>query len=221
MTSLPYEVLWVPGHEAVKRLHELRLQPGVTPVMLGDEDAVERVVEGFELASDRSVESLVADAQRISAADWFRNRKNSDSDFYNADLGEWSGAEPNDRLRAHEDILTRKPHPEVAIALIPTSQSWQVPCFLRAGGWNDLPTPAEHAAIFKYWGERYGATVAAMADDVIEFTVERPPMTPDDALALAHEQFLYAPDIVHQGVGTLQDLAAVLCGAHAWWFWWD
>lgn len=219
--SLPYEVLWVPGDQAILRLHGLRGHPGITPVMLGGEDALERVVEGFEMGDDQPVEDLIAEAQRISAPDWFRDRRNADSEYYNADLGTWSGADPNDELRSHRDILSRQPHPQVAIALIPTAQSWQVPCFLRAGGWNDVPKPAEHAAIFKYWGDRYGATVAAMADDVIELTVERPPMTPDDALALAQEQFLYAPDIIHQGVGTLQDLAAVLCGARVWWFWWD
>ena len=36
-----------------------------------------------------------------------------------------------------------------------------------------------------------------------------------------YEQFAYCPDIVDQGAGTLEALAAVLVNASVWFFWWD
>ena len=41
------------------------------------------------------------------------------------------------------------------------------------------------------------------------------------ALALARDYYLYAPDIVDQGVGDVETLAAAVRGGNAWYFWWD
>ena len=40
-------------------------------------------------------------------------------------------------------------------------------------------------------------------------------------MALAREQFVYCPDIVYQGTGTLAGLAAALLEGTTWYFWWD
>jgi hypothetical protein len=95
------------------------------------------------------------------------------------------------------------------------------PCFLRIGNWNAVPKAQEHAAIFKYWQEKFGASVACIADDVIELTVIRPAATRDEALALARQQYVYCADIVDQGVGSIEALAATLIGSTVWYFWWD
>jgi hypothetical protein len=81
-----------------------------------------------------------------------------------------------------------------------------------------LPRAEEHAALFKYWSEKYGATAAALADDVVEMTVDRPASTQEQALELARHQFIYCPDIVYQGVGSVAALAATLLGATVWYF---
>ena len=60
-----------------------------------------------------------------------------------------------------------------------------------------------------------------MTHDTIELHVARSPRTRDDALALAYEQYAYCSDIVDQGAGTLEALAAVLVHASVWFFWWD
>ncbi|MEN3327087.1 MAG: hypothetical protein V7638_1894 [Acidobacteriota bacterium] len=52
-------------------------------------------------------------------------------------------------------------------------------------------------------------------------SVARPASTRDEALALAKQQFIYCSDIVHQGVGSVEALAATLFGATVWYFWWD
>jgi hypothetical protein len=80
---------------------------------------------------------------------------------------------------------------------------------------------AEHAALWRYWQERYGATVACIANDVIEFTVSKPPRTREQALELARQQYVYCADIVHQGVGTVEALAATMMNSSVWYFWWD
>lgn len=218
---IPFEVVWVPGEKAVSTLQELRQRSGVTPVILGGREAFERVEEKFDMDEDASLEDMLDEAAGVDGDSWFRQRRDEDPEYYQAEVGEWEGAQPNTEIRAHEDVLTRKPYPEVAIALVPTDKAWQVPCYLRAGGWNEVPPAPEMAAVFRYWEEQYGATVVSMADDVIEMAVARPPSTPEKALALARQQFLFAPDIVNQGTQELQGLASVLCGGTIWWFWWD
>lgn len=61
----------------------------------------------------------------------------------------------------------------------------------------------------------------SIADDIIEFSVARPPQTAAEARALAREQFIYCTDIVMQGVGSEAALAATLQGSANWFFWWD
>ena len=41
------------------------------------------------------------------------------------------------------------------------------------------------------------------------------------AMDLAQAQFLYASDIVHQGVGSVSALGSTLINAPFWSFWWD
>jgi hypothetical protein len=119
------------------------------------------------------------------------------------------------------DVLTEKPLPEVWIALLPVDASWKAPALLAWGNWNDNPEPAVHTAVLRDWNRRYGADLASMTPDVLELSVARPPSTDQAALALAREQFSYAPDIVQQGVGDVETLAASLKNGHVWYFWWD
>ncbi len=77
------------------------------------------------------------------------------------------------------------------------------------------------SALLKHWYERYGAEVMGMTSDTIEMQVARPPRSSDEALQLAFEQYVYSPDIVDQGAGGLDHLAALLLGGTVWYFWWD
>jgi hypothetical protein len=71
------------------------------------------------------------------------------------------------------------------------------------------------------WHGQYGAEVIGVFPDLLEMRVARPPLTQEDALDLAKEQYLCSNDIVIQGTQTLQALAAGLLGGTAWFFWWD
>ena len=124
-------------------------------------------------------------------------------------------------LSAHLDLDNGQPHDEVMITVLPTQASWQAACLLRFGDWNDCPAPEVHAALHKDWGTRYGAVVACMTHDLLEMTVERPPETEAEAMALAREHWLYCPDLAGPDDEALTALAASLRGAETWTFWWS
>lgn len=157
---IPFEVVWVPGGKAVATLQELRRREGITPVLLGGREAFERVEEKYDMDEGADLQTMLNEAAGVDAISWFRQRQEEDPEYYDVELGDWQGAQPNTEIRAHEDVLSREPFPEVAIVLIPTDKAWQVPCYLRAGGWNEVPSAAEMTAIFRYWADEYGATVA-------------------------------------------------------------
>lgn len=128
---------------------------------------------------------------------------------------------PSDAILTPLDLTTNKPMPVVRIALLPIDASWKAPAFLPFGHYNDNPPPPVHVALLREWNRRYGAEIVSLTGDVIELTVPRPPTTDEAALALARQQFQYAPDIVQQGTGDVETLAAYLKDGHAWYFWWD
>jgi hypothetical protein len=110
---------------------------------------------------------------------------------------------------------------------------WQVPAYLQLGGmdtWSHSAgsidgafgmEPQVHAAILKYWYERWGAEVVAATAGDLELQVLRPPMTQDAALELAKEQYMYCRDLVEQNTGSVAVLANLLVNSSVWWFWWD
>jgi hypothetical protein len=221
--NFPYETFRVPGEKALEKLAELQQKGQAWPVILGDADAFERMTETFGMDAGTPLEQALLAAGAVDPAIWFADRVASNSEYFDIEDGDWPEGEvvPNNHLSAHCDVLTGKPHKEVVIALIPAAASWMVPCYLRIGGWNECPNAEEHSALFKYWEEKYGAKVACIADDVIEFEVARPPTNRADALLLAREQYVYCADIVQQGAETVEALASVLLNGRVWYFWWD
>lgn len=218
----PYEIHRVPGTRALAKLDELRKRGNGVALILGNQDAFERIAESMELNGDVTPEQFLDSARGLDPLLWLKEREAEDPDYYGIEPQEWpEGASPNDSLSAHCDVLTHKPYAEVILTVLPAAESWMAPCYLRIGNWNAVPKADEHAAMFKYWSERFGATVACIADDVIEFNVSRPPRTRPEALELARQQYVYCADIVHQGVGSVEALAATLLNASVWYFWWD
>jgi hypothetical protein len=141
---------------------------------------------------------------------------------HEADLADW----PDDVTARHSfatptDLVSGEFHAEVVLGLLPTGEGAQAPAWLRFGGWNDCPFPAQHVKVFRDWKDRFGAEPLAMTHDVVELWVEHPPTSRDVALDLAREQYQYCSDVVEQGVGTAANLAAGLLGGTAWYFWWD
>jgi hypothetical protein len=114
-----------------------------------------------------------------------------------------------------------RPHAEVVIALLPVDNGADAIGMLGFGGWNECPFPAEHVAAWRRWHAQYGVEVVGVSNDVINARARTRPATREEAMALALEQFEYCTDIVHQGVGTIEALAATLMAEDWWYFWWD
>lgn len=214
------EVSKVTGSEALAHYQNLTANAELMPVILGDADDLQAHAENATYVLE-SFAQLLAQADSIEPLDWFDKRQAQDPEYYDLTAGAEENLSPTMEVSVHLDVLTGEPKPDVYIALVPVTNSWMIPAFLKIGGWNDCPTAAEHTAIFKYWHEQYGIRVAGITADVIELEVERPPTTPEQALQLARQQFIYCPDIVYQGTQSIAALASALLNARVWFFWWD
>lgn len=219
--TLPFEFQVVPGRDAVQEYGRLRSRPGITPVIMGSRKEL-HTLEDLLQSTSETTEAIIARANALDVAQWMRSRTDEDPDQFSAPSAAWPAGEMSGmELSVHLDVLTKRPKPRVVIGLVPTPRSWEAPAFVRYGDWNDCPSPDAHVAIHKKWHEEYGSDIACMSSDVIECTVRNPPTSPETALALAREQFVYCSDIVHQGVGSVEALAATLLRGKTWYFWWD
>lgn len=220
-TGLPYECVAVPGPYAIRVRKDLAVPGKFHPVIHGERKALNLLEECHEI-HEQSADEILEVAERIEIPGWFREREAEEPESFQVAPAEWPEAPPGRfGLTAHLDPVTRTPHETVIIGLLPVDVSWKVPAHIKNGGWNECPGPEEHVAVFRSWHERYGAEVACFTNDVVEFLVPRPPRTREDAMALAREQFVYCPDIVLQGVESLEVLAATLLDGPTWYFWWD
>lgn len=171
-----------------------------------------------------TTEGALDEAQAIDIDDWLAARRaylEVSSDELEASPPLPAYDFPKDQYTTASDVLSGEPLPEVEVALLPTSRSWEVPAYLLWGGWNDVPFPQEIAAMFEHWFDDYGAEVVAMTGAVVEMAVPNPPADEESAIDLAREQFLFAPDNVWQGTGDLDHLASAILEAPVWYFWWD
>jgi hypothetical protein len=218
--TAPFELVTAPGAKAAQTWAALRQRPGVVPVLFGNRECAERVLEATKFNED-SFESIRDAGLKLDVDAWIEERVSADPEYYVIDETRSGPADVLTGFTPAQDILTRKPHPEVYFGLIPVEAPWLVPAYLKFGGWNECPDAVVQLAFFRRWFDRYGAVVTTVADDIIEFHVARPPATPEAALQLAREQYIYCADIVDQGVETVGNLAAALERSPAWYFWWD
>jgi hypothetical protein len=137
-------------------------------------------------------------------------------------LGEWPEEIPGDPgLSVTYDWRAARPFPTVSIILVPTDDWTTVAAHLQWGGWNDCPPPEYHVAALRSWRDRFGAELVGLSFDVMNLRVARRPQGRPAALDLAREHYLFCNDVVDQGVGTLNALAAALATNAWWYFWWD
>lgn len=108
----------------------------------------------------------------------------------------------------------------IYLAGIPTKNPWEILRWVPFGGWNECPMPAEMMAVLRYWHEKYGAVPACVGADTLELYVQHP-VSAEQALELAKEQYAFCTDIVDQGVGSVGALAKQLQTSTVWYFWWD
>lgn len=246
--AFPYPLVAVKGSKAFEEWQALRSKEG-TPIILGGQESVERVLDYFQFMSEQVDDPLEVTLDKGNTHQYpnalyeFRIREHQqlvDSLLKNGSemaqdiaqldpvqipdeyWGEWPDTvEKQKRLISLNHWETGLPPDVVYIAILPTEDPWEAPAYLRFGGWNSNPAPDVHVAAFRKWTTEFGAVPVVIQADVIEMYVESPPSGREAARALAKVQYLYCDDIVHQGVGDLSTLAAMLEGANFWYFWWD
>jgi len=214
---------FVSGAEAVQQLLAARSSSSGVPVLCGTAEDVADLESGNEEV-ESSEETILADAFKLDIEKWFADKAEKDAENYlgyadAVSLAADLHCESTDELTMHLD--KGRPMSQVALARIPVAEPWMVPAYLGYGGWNACPDASVHVALCKKWHEQYGAVLACIKGNVMEFTVDRPPKSEAQSLLLATEQFLYCPDIVYQGGGSVATLARLLEGRRHWFFWWD
>src|SRR5438477_200927 len=58
-------------------------------------------------------------------------------------------------------------------------------------------------------------------DEVDDAIAQGLTVDPDEQLAVAEDQYWYCPDVVDQGVETVDALAIAQVASRRWFFWWD
>lgn len=213
-----------PGAVALEVWQRLRQQgkvEGFTALILGGKEDADSFAENSSFIT-ATPEELIRAANAFDVESWVKDRLEEDDQVIEEVWGSWpTGTLEPGSISAHLDILSKKPRSEVHLAKVPTTTNWESPIYVGMGGWNDCPSPEIISAVSKRWHERFGAEIASITSDVMEFNVARPPATRDAALELAKEQYAFCSDIVHQGVGDISTLAAALHNSNYWYFWWD
>lgn len=236
MAALPFERVTVPGQLALAEYDRLQTASRGLPVVVGGDEDLERLAEQFSIGDTavfgsavagleaRQPDEILALADTIAfpdgSRDWVDALRHAAAVSAKED---WpAGLAPDaPGLTVATDVLSGRPLEQVHILLIPAEHSWQIPAYLRWGGWNACPAPEYHVAALRRWHDLYGAEVVGMSGDVINLRVRRPPQDRAAAIALACEQYAYCPDFVDQGTGTITALGAGLINSDWWFFWWD
>lgn len=244
--TAPFPYLRIPGREAVDAIARLGvMHQDRTPVIWGDDAEAARLFELFNDNAAEPTQPSVALAKAAAATgtalhDAHRAEVRKSIQAYCARLGKpdpFADVDAEDEspprgawpefVERHEqpisliDHRTRDYKAEVLVGLVPTAKPWEIPAYLAFGNWNDCPPPEVHVAYAREWFDRFGARIVLNSPDTIEYVVERPVSDRETAIDLALAHCSYCGDIVYQGVGTIEALAAHLIGARYWYFWWD
>jgi hypothetical protein len=204
-----------------EQLGEISSATGRSPVILGDRQDI-----GMHWENRERAEFPAEYLRRAQSCDakalldhWREDIFAYDDTFSEADIrGKWNDTAFPYTFKMAD--LHLKPG-NVYIGLFETTISWELPAHLDFGNWNDCPDPVEQVCIQRYWQSRYQSEILAMTHDIVICRVSKPPTSRETALDLAREQMAYCNDIVFQGVGTLDALAASLMNSAFWFFWWD
>ncbi len=147
--------------------------------------------------------------------------EDDDMDWDEEVLGEMEGGYDNDRFSCYWDSDSHMTYPLI-LAKIPVKNPWEIFAYLPFGNWNECPDTPDLMAVAKYWFEQHGAIPAAMSHDELEFLLPAP-VSQEQAMEVAAEQYGFCPDIVDQEQDdpTVGNLADVLRQSTVWYFWWD
>lgn len=225
-----FKIYETTGRHAKRAARDLARTEQGSVILLGSTQDVERLRE-TRAENSGTPAQILALAHSIKPESWIANSlaeavkaaRDFDPPIESIPRGEFEGkpAKLDSWDIGARDIITEKFHEKVQIGVFPTDDPSQVPAYLNAGGWNACPPAENHVALHTYWAENFGAQLQVHTHDVMICTVKRPPTNREAAIDLAIQHFAYCPDIVEQGYGTIDALAANLLHGNGWYFWWD
>jgi hypothetical protein len=105
-----------------------------------------------------------------------------------------------------------------SLGLVPVERPADI---LSATGWTGAVnsfTPAELTPYLRSWEERFDALPVALGFDTLHLAIRRAPADADETAA---EVYAFCPDIIDQGIGSVEELAATMIPSPYWYFWWD
>ena len=96
---------------------------------------------------------------------------------------------------------------------------------LDAVGWmgaaNYDGDPLDMTTVLRSWELRFDAYVIGLTTDTLTLAVGRPPRDLASATAIAAEHYVFCPDNIQQGAGSIREYAPELVDEPLWQFWWD
>ncbi|WTW99176.1 DUF4253 domain-containing protein [Streptomycetaceae bacterium NBC_01309] len=231
----------VDGTEAFRlwsHLRGLHDRTGWWPVLAGEPDALDRVLVGLDRGfapAHSGADGMPPDGRALLDG-WAREAVRflpapaSDSDAASA------GPDvPRVLRRLTEHVADEVDLDHVGgLHVSALGQERTVLCLVQAPSGSDVPTllnwlgacnyditGPEHSAVLRHFDLRYGAELVTLETAVMEVLVTRRPRTPETVATAAVEQYAYCNDIVHQGVGTIEELINGQLRSGTWYFWWD
>lgn len=220
--QLPYQILRIPIDDVLSEVQRLRSE-GLVPVILGSQREAEDLDGEFACSRQGEPLELLARAESFGIDQWVAAGPTAEDVETVLEEELWPrDAQPVTLMWALDgDARQRDQADELLVALLPVSEAWMAPCFLKLGCYNYAPRAEALSAVCKYWFDRYGARITAVTNRTIEFMVGNPPQTRADAVELALQHYTVCDDIVDQNYESMAAYAACLQNATVWSLWWD
>jgi hypothetical protein len=109
-------------------------------------------------------------------------------------------------------------HDGVELVVGPGESQFDILRLARTDAVNYDMLTEDVVAKLREYDAAYGITITHAETDTVEFTLGR---DPDDLLAFAADLYAFCPDIVDQGIGSVEALAESVEVAGAVYLWWD
>lgn len=207
--------LWLDAYERGKA-------NGFCPILLEIDDcfydSLDEKSEWFDKAKFSVWKSSVLSSNPVDGQTFLCDRFEAVKEDWN-DEEDWNvKVVGNDENLPPIDDFGISDESHVYLVEVPVKEPWKVFAYIPMGEWNECPTAEEHMAVAKYWYEKYGAVVAHISNDMIQYYLPKP--VTGDTMPLAEEHMGYCDDTIFQGEN-LTSLAAELKKSTVWCFWWD
>ena len=201
-------------------------EKGYTPVFLVLDD---NLLETFEINmedenTDNMMELVKSNLEKykdINAVEFLKKFQEQTTDDVKEDIEEYftdDDYEFDDDDKSNLELSTLFDYEgnfkeNVILVKVPTTKPYEILAYFGMG--------SEGIATVKYWYEKYGAVPAAITYDEIEFYVERPVQTFEEAKKLAIEQYAFCYGLLWECYDTLDELASAIYKNVHWYFWWS